>query len=343
LPAFPSPDLLRSLLSPLADKQPESAAFAVYRQWYGTQFVGVQSHSGLLAVQDYPLVAQLWLPAAPQATLVFLHGYYDHVGLYRHLIGWALGRNMAVLACDLPGHGLSGGARADIGDFAEYRAALLALLQQAQALQLPQPWHVLGQSTGGGIVLDCLLRGLLPVQTGHIALLAPLIRPRAWGLSKLLWHLLHPFTSSIPRRFSDNSTDAEFLAFLRQDPLQPLRLPCRWVQALMHWVPHIESAAPSDHRHVVIVQGQADHTLAWQHNLHILQEKLPHSQQWLLPHAKHHLVNESLPLRQACFAFLAQHLQPNAPSPTHPPAPVPHSPASSSTRPNPAAAQPAGE
>ena len=52
-------------------------------------------------------VVQLWAPAEPQGTLLLLHGYYDHMGLYRHVVDWALSMNFAVLACDLPGHGLS--------------------------------------------------------------------------------------------------------------------------------------------------------------------------------------------------------------------------------------------
>ncbi|WP_423811416.1 alpha/beta hydrolase, partial [Pseudomonas aeruginosa] len=40
-------------------------------------------------------------------SLLLMHGYYDHMGLYRHVVDWALGMGFSVLACDLPGHGLS--------------------------------------------------------------------------------------------------------------------------------------------------------------------------------------------------------------------------------------------
>ncbi|PAV73167.1 hypothetical protein WR25_26215 [Diploscapter pachys] len=78
------------------------------------------------------------------------------MGLYRHVIEWALGRGYAVIGCDLPGHGLSSGERASIDDFGIYQQVLEALFEQARLLDLPRPWHLCGQSTGGAIVVDHL-------------------------------------------------------------------------------------------------------------------------------------------------------------------------------------------
>jgi len=124
-------------------------------------------------------------------------------------------------------------------------------------------------------------------------------------------HFKLDFGDSIRRRFSENSSDAEFLAFVRRDPLQPHLLPCRWIGALMRWIPPIEAAAPSPHP-ALLVQGRADRTLNCPHNLKVLKEKLPNTQRLLLGDAKHHLVNESASLRQPCWDFLARHLQPHA-------------------------------
>ncbi len=138
-----------------------------------------------------------------------------------------------MIACDLPGHGLSGGERASIGDFAEYQATLQGLLAEAGTLDLPQPWHLCGQSTGGAIVVDHVLnQGAQSPAQGRVILLSPLVRPRAWGWSRLSYYLLKPFVSGIARRFSENSTDPDFPPFLQADPLQPLRLPTAWVGAL---------------------------------------------------------------------------------------------------------------
>nr|BFE93260.1 hypothetical protein GCM10020185_37960 [Pseudomonas brassicacearum subsp. brassicacearum] len=189
------------------------------------------------------------------------------------------------------------------GIFAEYQAALQGLLAEAGTLDLPQPWHLCGQSTGGAIVVDHVLnQGAQSPAQGQVILLSPLVRPRAWGWSRLSYYLLKPFVKGIARRFSENSTDPDFLPFLQADPLQPLRLPTAWVGALGQWIKRIE-AAPSSPRQPLIVQGQADMTVDWAHNLQVLRSKFDRPQVLMLPEGRHHLANEALALRQEMFGF----------------------------------------
>jgi alpha-beta hydrolase superfamily lysophospholipase len=294
----------------VANLRPLAAATATlpheqaYRRFYG--FEGLPTEGSLLGyfqVGAYRIAAQVWWPREPRGTLLLLHGYYDHSGLFRHVIEWALGMGFAVLAVDLPGHGLSSGARASIDDFAEYQLVL-----QAAALDLPQPWHLCGQSTGGAILIDYLLTGKPAPEVGEAILLAPLVRPRAWAWSQLSYRLLKPFVREIPRRFSDNSSDPEFIDFvLNRDPLQARSLPTAWVGALSQWVPRIEGA-PRSLRSPLIVQGEADMTVDWPHNLDILQDKFAAPEILRLAEARHHLANESPALRQRYFDFLRERL-----------------------------------
>ena len=312
LPAPFQPERLRAGLRPLAASAPLADEERAYQRYYGLdlpQHAGVHSRLGRFQCDGLDLVAQLWLPPQPQATLILLHGYYDHMGLYRHVVDWALGENLAVLACDLPGHGLSAGPRASIDDFAAYQRTLQCLFAEATSLDLPQPWHLCGQSTGGAILLDFLLLGQPRPETGRTLLLAPLVRPHAWTISKLSYHLIGPFKSQIPRRFSENSGDAEFLDFLRhRDPLQPRHLPTAWVGALARWIPRIEHAPRSTQRPLV-VQGEADMTVDWRHNLGVLQAKFDQPEILRIPRARHHLANESADIRREYFAFLSERLQ----------------------------------
>lgn len=303
------PENLLASLRPLAAAVPLSPAEQAYRQFYGFSD-GLAQHSrmGTIQAAGYQIAVQAWWPEQPRATLVLLHGYYDHVGLYRHVIEWALGMGFAVLGFDLPGHGLSSGARASIGDFAEYQAVLQAVLVEAAALELPQPWHLCGQSTGGAILIDYLLSGTPGPEIAETILLAPLVRPRAWGWSQFSYRIMKRFVSAIPRRFSVNSSDAAFIDFVHhQDPLQPRNLPTAWVGALSQWVPRIE-AAPRSARSPLIIQGEADMTVAWQHNLEVLQSKFAAPQILRLAEARHHLANEAPALRQRYFEFLSQRL-----------------------------------
>lgn len=313
MPAPFSPDSLRASLQPLAAGQPLSSEALAYQRFYGLDFAqrspAVKRQLGRFNAGGYEIVSQVWWPDAPPvATLFVIHGFYDHMGLYRHVIEWGLNRGFVVIACDLPGHGLSSGERASIDDFAQYQAVLQGLFIEAQSLQLPQPWHLCGQSTGGAIVLDHLLRyGEQSPAQGKAILLSPLVRPKDWGWSKLSYYLLGPFVKGIARRFSENSNDPAFLPFLQADPLQPLRLPTAWVGALARWIPRIENASPSA-RQPLVVQGQADKTVDWQHNLEVLKTRFNQPRVLLLPEARHHLANETAAIREQYFGFLDQYL-----------------------------------
>lgn len=303
------PENLIAMLRPLAAAMPLSAQEQAYRRYYGFVDDGA-AHSllGTRQIAGYRIALQAWWPQAPRATLVLVHGYYDHSALYRHVIEWALGMGFAVLTCDLPGHGLSSGPRASIGDFAEYQAVLRGVLAEAAALELPQPWHLCGQSTGGAILIDYLLTGAPGPEIGETILLAPLVRPRAWAWSRLSYKIMRNFVSEIPRRFSVNSNDLDFIDFVEhRDPLQPRSLPTAWVGALSRWVPRIE-AAPRSSRSPLIIQGEADMTVAWQHNLKVLQDKFAAPQILRLDGARHHLANEAPALRQRYLDFLSQRL-----------------------------------
>ena len=262
---------------------------------------------GSLAAGDYQLAVQGWWPPEPRGSVLLLHGYYDHMGLYGHVVDWALSRQFAVLACDLPGHGLSSGARASINDFAEYQSALVALIDEARRLELPRPWHLLGQSTGGAILLDYLLRGNPAPEVGETVLLAPLVRPHAWRQGLWTYRLVKPFVRALPRRFSVNSGDPAFLDFLQQDGLQPRELPAQWVGALARWIPQLEAAAPST-RTPLVIQGEQDFTVDWRHNLGVLEAKFARPEVLRLPEARHHLVNETEALRQRYFRWLDERL-----------------------------------
>ena len=278
-----------------------------YKLDLAPRFKGLEMRIGVFQAAGYRLVAQSFKPPHARGTLVLLHGYYDHVGLYGHLIEWALSQGFAVIACDLPGHGLSDGPRASIQDFTQYQDVLTGLLQQACDLALPSPWHLCGQSTGAAIALDHVLHR--PDKAlGRSILLAPLVRPRAWRRSQLSYQLLKPWVQQIPRRFSDNSSDHQFITFVRHhDPLQPKVLPTAWVGALGRWIKRIEKAQASQH-HALIVQGEADQTVAWTHNLKVLKQKLPHADVLMLPTARHHLVNEVASIREHYLAFLGKAL-----------------------------------
>jgi len=292
-------------LPELFSKQAEPAWTQSWRAFYKLDFIkaGIEQRLGRMPVLNYQLAVQYFIPQRAVATLIVLHGYYDHMGLYGHLFRWALANNFAILSCDLPGHGLSTGARASISEFSEYQAVLTALFEVAQQLSLPAPWHLAGQSMGGAIALDYALNQQPLTEIGRLILFAPLVRPRAWRQSKLLYQGLRPFVRQVPRKRSSNSTDNDFVEFLQRDPLQAHTLPTAWVGALSRWIPQIEGAQAKDIS-PIIIQGDGDQTVDWKHNLSVLDEKFKQPELCILPGAGHHLVNEQAHYRQQSFSFI---------------------------------------
>ena len=306
-----NPEQLRRALPALQRSSVDPELAQLWRRFYqidfAQQFPDLDARLGMVEVAGYRLAMQVLRPVHALATVIVLHGYNDHMGLDGHVYDWALRQGFAVLSCDFPGHGLSSGARASINSFQEYQQVLQALLAKAEQLQLPKPWHLLGQSTGGAIAFDYLLNQSPVSQLGETILLAPLVRPRAWQQSKLLYQLVKPFRRSVPRSFSNNSNDAAFVEFVRNDPLQARILPTAWVGALAEWISYIEQAKPSG-RSPIIVQGDADMTVDWQHNLNVLNDKFSQPRILLLPEARHHLANEQTIMREQYFQFLTEQL-----------------------------------
>ena len=276
-----------------------------YREHYGlvhlTENKQVNHSLGAIPLGGYSIACQYWLPPAPVGTVFVVHGYFDHMGLYGHLFQYLLNQNLAVLAFDLPGHGLSDGERVTIASFDHYVEIFDALL--ALALKhLPQPWHGVGQSTGGAIVLKHLLKENSDTHLfDRIVLLAPLLHPRNWQTSRLVYFFAHRFLNHIRRHFTKNSGDPAFVEFLaHRDPLQATHIPLEWIGAMKRWTEEFRQLPPSEFP-LTIIQGDRDQTLDWRYNLEQFQKKLPRARTHIIPGAQHHLVNERAELRTGIF------------------------------------------
>jgi alpha-beta hydrolase superfamily lysophospholipase len=268
--------------------------------------------AGLIRVQhsEQQTIATLcWMPADPVGSVIVVHGYMDHMGLFNHLIQHLLTCRLNVICFDLPGHGLSMGQPGFILDYADYVSALNAVINASQAL-FKLPLQAIGQSMGGAVLLKHLINRApeQPYPFTRINLLAPLLKPRGWGLNRLLFLLARHFRSSSRRVFRPSSFDREFLDFVKhRDPCQPRSVPLAWVGALDQWITEWKASNASTQTRDIpinLIQGSGDKTLAWQKNLEKFKEKLPQLQVQMIAEANHHLVNEIEPLRQEIFAAL---------------------------------------
>lgn len=292
-----------------------------YFRYYGIDFEnkipGVTHHFGHFSSGKFDIVVHYFAvmesaEAKPQGTCFLFHGYFDHAGLYAHLIEYCLRRHLNVVIYDLPGHGLSTGERGSISAFTDYVAVMNDCIKLFEKIA-PQPWHAIGQSTGGAILMDYQLRE--PVQPrvfDKVVLLAPLVRASEWRFIKLAYWVGQKFLEKVPRRFTVNSNDKAFLHFLEHDDqLQARHIAVRWVEAMLRWESRFEHFDASD-KPVLIVQGQRDTTVDWRYNIPLIRKKFPKAKYLPLQDAYHHLVNETPELRAKIFAAMDMYFENSA-------------------------------
>ncbi len=302
-----------SSLSRLAPGDALTDAVHDYFRHYGLEALlndTSEVHAGFVDTGRFALWCQVWSPPEPTGTAFVIHGYFDHLGLYRHLLSCLLAKGWRVVLWDLPGHGLSSGPRAEIEDFDDYQHCLAHLQETLQTLGMaPEPWLGVGQSTGAAILATDALTRRDTAGWAGIVLLAPLVRPWRWSQASWLHLIASPFVKELPRKYRPNSTDEAFTAFLRdQDPLQPERLSVAWITAMRRWMPRLLALEPNP-LPTLILQGEQDLTVDWEWNLAILAEKFPNAEIHRHPEARHHLVNEAEPIRQVLFEALDRFIE----------------------------------
>ncbi len=296
---------LRAQITTITNAKANDPLYDSYRNLYQLNFSEVDHHLGLIDLQGFSVACQVFSPADPKGAVILQHGYHDHFGLMKHWVRYLLDKQLVVVGCDLPGHGLSGGDRASIDGFSSYQSVFGKLIELTQ--QKAQPLSFVGQSTGAAIISDYLLTH--PDQNAEqLVYLAPLVRPRYWLAIRTLYLILGRGLRQVPRKFTDNSHDSAFLEFIQhQDPLQNRHTCTTWIGSMIRWQSAYLGLPSRTDLRPMIIQGQQDNTVDWRFNLKVLRRQFPQAEELLLPTGKHNLANEIPSIREAYFAWLDQH------------------------------------
>jgi lysophospholipase len=301
-------DALQAHLAALSDKGVAGSAVTLeYRQFYGLLFPHINHQHQMMVFEalQHRLVIQVFEPTVTTGHVMLCHGYYDHVGLFASVIEYLMLKELTVITFDQIGHGLSSGEQVVIDSFDTYVAAQRAVTDFALAKLSPtphEPLHWIAQSMGGAIVME-YLHHKPQIRLGNIILLAPLVRPYAWGFNRWVFALAKLTITSRPRVLSDNAENPEFHDLQAIDPLQARILPVAWVEAMVKWFKRFEHYPESDLA-PVIVQGDQDRTVDADHNLKVFSRRYPQSHQWIITGGRHHLANESPYLRGQMWRYL---------------------------------------
>ncbi len=127
-----------------------------------------------LVSQGCQLYVEHFTPSGPpRLVLVMVHGYGAHCSLYRHVAATLRAHGVAVTAFDSRGHGRSQGRRGHVEHFDDYHVDLAEVARAARARSPNTPWALMGQSMGGAVVLDHVLRQRSQPQADRLVLVAP--------------------------------------------------------------------------------------------------------------------------------------------------------------------------
>ena len=280
-----------------------------YFKYYGLdpEKDGIEHIFGTFESEKYILTGHIFRPEEYKATVILVHGFGDHCGQMRHLIYYLLNEGYCIAGFDLPGYGLSSGERAVIDDFSKYSTALKDFAR-VTARYTHGPYHVIGHSTGGAAILDYLV-STEEFSFDKIILAAPLVRNVAWGLSKVGFFIARPFSNNIPRKFRKNSSDKEFLDFIKnKDPLQVQSVSLKWTKALYKWNDRIADL-PVSNKEIFVIQGKKDTTVAWKYNIKFIKGKFSNTKVMLVKDGRHQLLNESADLRNDVFSNINRYLK----------------------------------
>lgn len=305
-------DTLRPLTFNLdEDEKHTSASFQKYLDYYKINFSRTMEHVrhgfGTFEAEGFTVAAHYWLPALPRGTVFIFHGYFDHVGLFNHLIRFSLQNEYAVVAYDLPGMGLSTGKRASTDSFERYYEVMMKCCECFHGV-VPEPWYAVGQSAGSTALIHHLLSSG-PAPFSKTVVLAPLVRSRGWNRDKWIYSFGKFFINSLPRVFTENSHDEVFLDFVRKsDPLQARYLPVQWVGAMKEWIDRFPEYKARPHS-LLVIQGDDDNTVDWKYNIRQIKKKLPRAKVKIIRQGRHHLAAESAPYRAQVFAAIKTYFE----------------------------------
>ncbi|MBT8140087.1 MAG: alpha/beta hydrolase [Gammaproteobacteria bacterium] len=273
----------------------EKGYFDFYDINFSKKLDRVKHHLGYIKCNDYRIACHYFENAGAERTCFVVHGFMDHVGLFRKVIEYLLHRGCNVVMFEFPGHGLSSGKPASIDSFGDYVLVLRQVLEFFYK-KVDTPWHVVAQSMGAAVVMDYLLSQQYDEDTGpfdKVLLLAPLVRPKKWRRARIGARVLRGWMPSIRRTFAINSHDKEFLRFVRtQDPLVIKRIPIKWITAMINWGRRFKELSWGENV-LLVVQGDEDDTVDWRYNQKKIAEKFPKSRFMPIKGARHHLAHES--------------------------------------------------
>jgi alpha-beta hydrolase superfamily lysophospholipase len=246
------------------------------------------------------LYLQAWMPEAPRASLLLVHGLGEHSGRYESLVQGLVDLGVAVFTFDGRGHGKSSLPKptAYFDSYERYLEDIDALAGKVKNYIPGLPFFMFGHSMGGGLVAAYVLK--YQPDVAGIILSAPAIK-EAEGTPKILIALsgllnaLAPKLNAVKLDIEGVSRIAEEVEKYKNDPLIFQKsIPVRTGYEVYQMMQFIQSHANDFVQPVLILHGTADR-LTNPKGSELLFEKAQSQDRTLkiIPGAYHELLNDS--------------------------------------------------
>lgn len=288
------------------DSRPMTENMKCYSAFYNLPTEGLAYRYGFEPVAHERLFIQSFRPRQTKAHILLLHGYYDHVGMLSSVIHFLVQQGFHVLTFDLPGHGLSTGERGTVSEFSLYVESVQEVVSRHLSSS-SLPIYIVAHSTGAAATIDYILNHHEASRIQKAVFICPLVRTYGWNATTIWIKPLKVFTKKLKRVFRNNSSDSQFLHFVKNDPLQYDLVPLSWVEALIRWNKWIKEGKSSPVP-VLILQGKKDTTVDWRYNIGFLRKKFSKTDVEFIGSGKHHLLNEEKLIRDKVFSSIYHYL-----------------------------------
>ncbi len=219
--------------------------------------------------------------------IITAHGYLDNCSYmnYLHRPLWKNGHSL--LCIDLPGHGQSTGARADINSFDTYGKILKEIPRDI--LNHYDKISFIAHSTGA-VLLHEYLRTAGDIDFYKIVLLAPLVRSKLWHLSVAGNYLLGSFIETLERK---NLKNKKFKKFTSQDKFLITHMRTHWFGELKAWNDRLEQKPKKHYQDMTVYFPSEDEVIDLDYNLSFYKKYFPNAQIKMLPAATHRIQFDS--------------------------------------------------
>lgn len=301
---------MENLRAALGTEWGAPAELDFYRDFYRMPTDSVSAAVRRLDRDGRGLFALRLTPSEVRGRALVVHGYMSHSGQFSDLARTLVGAGYEVWMLDLPGFGLSDGARNGIDDFHSYGNAVGEIARAMAAENAPQraagavggktlPTVAVGHSTGCSAITDFILR--YPEDAAlldRFILVAPLVRTTGWTLKRLATKITgeKPFTFPrlhlAPKGTIANPAFQDFI--LDEDPLFFPIYDASWIQAADRWNEFIGPGTDSGWKgRALLLQGTIDDVVDYQYNIPVLARVFPGLETRLLDGYSHTILSEA--------------------------------------------------